>query len=375
MRSAVPLPFAPQLDALMDRLVARYANGRTALRAEEIGELAWGVGTLWEGFTGARALAGEGYLATPELLHAYALYYLPRSYVQARLALRHLEDGAPVRRVLDLGSGPGPLLLAARDAFGLDGAALTAVDHDPRALALAHELCGARTFTAKLPALPPSLASESFDLITLGLVVNELWAGQDDAVAQRAAWLREQVWPRVAEGGHLVVIEPALKETGRQALQLRDLLVQGGMRVRAPCTRQSACPALEKERDWCHAGLRFTPPKALASIGKAVGIDPSDVRFSYFVFEKGPGADARAERLRVVSERMEEKGRAKVWVCGEAGRLLLDRQDKHRTPDNAAFDALVRDDLIAVTDAEPRAEGLRVQAHTRVARLQGAAER
>jgi len=365
------LPFAPQLEQLCGRLAARYTGGRTTLKPEEVGELAWGVSTLWEGFTGKRELAGASYLADPALLHAYALYYLPRSYVQARLVLRHLE-GKKVTRVLDLGSGPGPLLLAAKDAFGLQGKALTAVDHDVHALKLAAELCGARTFTAKLPQLPGALANEKFELVTLGLVVNELFKGEKDAVARRATWLREQIWPRVAEGGNLVIVEPALRETGREALQLRDALVEAGLRVTAPCTRQGRCPALEKERDWCHAGLRFQPPKSVEAIGRAVGIDPTDLRFTYFIFEKSP-AVAPSVALRVVSERMEEKGRMKLWVCGEAGRVLLDRQDKHRTESNAVFDDLQRDDLVTVEGAEERPGNLRVLEATRVTRVQRAA--
>lgn len=375
MRKPLPLPFAPALEALMTRLIARYASGRPTLSPDEIGEIAWGVSTLWEGFTGKRDLAGESYLARPELLHAYMLYYLPRSYVQARLAFRHLE-GKPISRVLDLGSGPGPLLLAAQDAFHIArGAGLTAVDHDARALKLADELTGARTFVSKLPQLPPAISKERFDVVSLGLVINELFKGAPDAVARRAAWLTESVWPLVVDGGHLVIVEPALRETGREALQLRDALVGAGLRVIAPCTRQGNCPALEKDRDWCHAGLRFQPPRALEAIGRAVGIDPTDVRFTYLIFEKAPAPAAEPpELLRVVSELMVEKGRMKIWVCGPRGRVLLDRQDKHRTEANALLDVLQRDDLLTVRGAEEKPGNLRVLETTAVERPQRATE-
>jgi ribosomal protein RSM22 (predicted rRNA methylase) len=387
MRKSLKLPFAPDLEALMRRLIGRYTGGRDVLSDAEVGEVAWGVSSLWEGFTGERQLAGESYLARPELLHAYSLYYLPRSYVQARLAFRHLEANASaIRRVLDLGSGPGPLLLAAQDAFGLarnESSELFAVDHDPKALQLARELTGARTRTAQseLPQLPATLKGQQFDLVSLGLVVNELFKGRPDAVERRASWLREQVWPLVAPGGHLVLIEPALKETGREALQLRDRLVASNLEVVAPCSRQGACPALLKERDWCHAGVRFEPPSALRAIGRSVGIDPSDLRFSYFIFrEQRKNAQAMpisplAERLRVVSELLEEKGRKKLWVCGERGRVLLDRQDKHRSDSNSVMDELVRDDLIEVSGAEEKPESLRVNEQTQVRRVQSAIER
>jgi hypothetical protein len=74
----------------------------------------------------------------------------------------------------------------------------------------------------------------------------------------------------------------------------------------------------------------------------------------------------------VVSEPLVEKGRLKLWVCGERGRVLLDRQDKHRLDANACMDELVRDDLIQVEGAEVKPESLRVNPETRVVRLQSA---
>jgi ribosomal protein RSM22 (predicted rRNA methylase) len=378
VRKPQPLPFADQLDARVKSLVRRYTQGRDGvgkdvLSPAQVGEVAWGVGTLWDGFTGKRELISADYLAKPELLHAYMLYYLPRSYVQARLAFRHLV-GKKIHRMLDLGSGPGPLLMAGIDAFGLQPGSdrLWAVDHDARAMKLAAELTGAQTAVSKLPQLPPGLTGKTFDLVSLGLVVNELWKGSPDAVAKRAAWLQTQVLPLVAEGGHLVIVEPALKETGREALQLRDLLVKGGLEVVAPCTRQGACPALEKERDWCHAGVRYDPPAAAKAIGKSVGIDPSDLRFFYLVLRRPTAPVAATDALRVVSEPLVEKGRTKIWVCGEGGRVLLDRQDKHRAEANAVFDALSRDDLVRVTGTEVKAESLRLLEGSTVAKLQGA---
>lgn len=369
MRATQQLPFQADVEALVTRLVTRHTGGRPKLDPGEIGELAWGVSTLWEGFTGERGLAGVDYLANPTLLAAYSLYYLPRSYVQARLALRHLIS-ARVDSVLDVGSGPGPLLLACRDQFP-QARRLVALDHDDRALQVAKGLTGATTHRAKLPNLGGLAGDARFDLVTAGLVVNELFQGDPAAVAKRAAFVIESLWPKVEPGGHLVIIEPALKETGRAALELRNLLVAAGLPLIAPCTHALACPALTKERDWCHAGLRYEPPQAVRSIGKAVGIDPSDVRFVYFVFRKGEAVTPNGD-WRVVSERLVEKGKQKAWICGAPGRLLLERQDKHATEANAAFDVVQRDDLIRIADAESRPEVLRLNAASTVERLQTA---
>ena len=380
MRNRVELPFASDLETLLRERIRDFTGGRDTLAAEEIGEVAWGVSTLWEGFTGKRELAGVDYLARPELLHAYLLYYVPRSYVQARLVLRHV-DPARVTRVVDLGSGPAPVLRAAVDALSQPNRTieLSAVDHDARALEVAKRVVGRplRAWLSKLPALPGPVQEERFDLVTLGLVLNELFAGGGlDAVEKRADWLRTQVWPLINPGGYLAIIEPALKETGREALHLRDRLTSSGLRIVAPCVRQGPCPALVLERDWCHAGIRFQAPAVLQSIGRGVGIDATDLRFTYLLFQKddAPMGHPGDEPFRVVSDPMVEKGRLKLWICGERGRVLLDRQDKHRRPGNEVFDSLGRDDLIVVKGAEEKAQSLRVGEETEVRRLQRAVE-
>ena len=44
--------------------------------------------------------------------------------------------------------------------------------------------------------------------------------------------------------------------------------------------------------------------------------------------------------------------------CGPEGRLGLSLQDKHRAEGNAAFAHLQRGDVISVTEAEARGDGL-----------------
>ena len=69
---------------------------------------------LQRGLTGDRGLAGRAYMDDRELLGAYLLYYWPVSYMQVSVSLA--ERPFSPRRVLDLGSGPGPASAAAIDA-------------------------------------------------------------------------------------------------------------------------------------------------------------------------------------------------------------------------------------------------------------------
>ncbi|HZX66712.1 MAG TPA: methyltransferase type 12, partial [Myxococcales bacterium] len=70
---------------------------------------------------------------------------------------------------------------------------------------------------------------------------------------------------------------------------------------------------------------------------------------------------------RVVGIAPPEKGKKRLWVCSDDGRLPLVRLDRDASPANARFDALHRGDLVEVEDAEQRGDGLRIVAATRLA--------
>ena len=62
---------------------------------------------------------------------------------------------------------------------------------------------------------------------------------------------------------------------------------------------------------------------------------------------------------RIVSDRLRDKGRLRVWGCGPAGRHELVRLDRDRNDANVAFDEVERGDLVQVdgprlTRCQPR---------------------
>src|SRR6185436_5554877 len=116
----------------------------------------------------------------------------------------------------------------------------------------------------------------------LGHALNELWADAPDRLDRRAA-LCEELLARVRKGGSLVVVEPALRTTTRELLGVRDRLVARGYAVRAPCLFRGACPALEREVDWCHAERAWEPPPVLAELVAAAGLHKEALKMAYVV--------------------------------------------------------------------------------------------
>ncbi|HEU4382225.1 MAG TPA: small ribosomal subunit Rsm22 family protein [Anaeromyxobacteraceae bacterium] len=362
------------LERWIPRLLAAWRAGRRGrhgtrpppdrLLPQEEREVAAAVERLSRGFTRQRELAGARYLDDQRLLGAYLLFYWPVSYLQARAVLAEL--GRRPRSALDLGSGPGPMAFAALDAGAAEA---LAADRSARALGAARDLAarsGEPLATREWnPARGRPLAElapgRGFDLVTVGHTLNELFRGE--SAAERRAALLEEALSLLAPGGSLVAIEPALRETSRALLEVRDLLVARGVSVRAPCLFRGPCPALLRESDWCHAERPIEPPPLVAEIGRRAGLRKEAVKMTTLVLApRGEGwAEPPPGRVfRIVSEPLPSKGRLRYMGCGPEGRLGLGLQDKHLSPWNRAFQRLVRGDVVEVSEVEPRGDGLRL---------------
>lgn len=309
-------------------------------------------------------------MADPELRREYEDDIAPRT--RAALA-RIFADIAPVlgpgpvvRRALDLGAGTGAGGDAVRAFFGADVQVL-AVDRVAAPGVIGADL---------RREVRPRGVDGRFDLIVAAHVLNEL--GRTMTVEARAAlvfaWCREllaeaQVDAREppllgtsVEGGLCVLLEPALRETSRDLLAIRDRLVAAGLFVLAPCLTQAPCPALARDRDWCHDAAPWNADEAERRAGR------SRVDFSYLVIAR-KGARAADRRLfRAVSDPLKEKGRLRLYGCGPGGRHAFVRLDRERSEENADFDRVSRGDVFVAAGTERAGDGLRVLQTTRVER-------
>ncbi|MFT3912795.1 MAG: small ribosomal subunit Rsm22 family protein [Anaeromyxobacteraceae bacterium] len=333
------------------------------LLPDELRQVAAAVEKLSRGLTRERQLAGARYMDDARLLGAYLLFYWPVSYLQARGVLSELPTKP--RSVLDLGSGPGPVGLAALDA---GAAEVLLADRSAKALDAARALAVAagepvatRVWTPGQP-LAALAQGRRVDVVTMGHLLNELFQELPPAEAdRRRAALVEEALALVAPGGTVLVVEPALRDTSRALLRVRDLLVAKGFAVRAPCLFRGACPALLKETDWCHAERPVEPPPVVAQIAKAAGLRREAVKMSYLAVA-APGeawAPPPPGRVfRIVSEPLPSKGRLRYMGCGPEGRMGLALQERHVTDANRRFEGLLRGDVVALGEAEARGDGL-----------------
>lgn len=343
------------------------------LTIEELHEAAGKIRLLSRGLTRGRDLAGERYFDSEEFLLSYLLYYWPISYVQGRILLR--EAGHPAASALDLGAGPGPLSLALLD-HGVRR--VVACDRNARGLALARRLAGKAGClleTAPWDGSSGEPPEGTFDLATLGHVLNELWTGSPDRIERRFALL-EEIARRLSPGGRLLIIEPALRETTQDLLRLRDRLVDAGYRIKSPCVFQGHCPALPDST--CHGEFDWPLPGMVRDIARRSRISAGEhLRMSYLIAElpgKAPFDAAfsldegeNGGPYRVVSERMLSKsGRFRYFVCGTLGRFTLSAKREGASPGIGIFFSLNRGDLIRFSGTEKRENGLGLTAESRI---------
>jgi ribosomal protein RSM22 (predicted rRNA methylase) len=191
---AVDLP--PELRAAIDERLRETAPSELARAAAELSAR-------------YRAPASQGWRAARSSAHllAYAAVRLPATYAAitaALLRVQELRPGWQPRTLLDLGTGLGAGVWAAA-ALWDSLRRVTALDADPRALALAQELArsaahpAVRSTAWRRAALTEPLPDVAADLVLIAYVLGELAPDAGQALVERA-------WQAATDT--LVIVEP-----------------------------------------------------------------------------------------------------------------------------------------------------------------------
>ncbi|WP_413933667.1 small ribosomal subunit Rsm22 family protein [Nitrospira sp. BLG_1] len=334
-------------------------------------QLAQAVSELSRIFTIERDRLSVSYLDRSHLGAAYLQYFLPVNLAKIQRLLNEMRTPEVDERfsVLDLGSGPGTGPLAVLDWWQQQALpyalSVTAVDGSKVALSQARQLwdryCQAPTVgAASLQTYEGDLERQlwleqvkrraPFDLIILANCLNEIYVEAKDPVEMRSGLITECL-SLLTPHGTVMVVEPALRETSRGLLHVRDRLLQEKRcTIYSPCLHENACPALVKPDDWCHEERAWEPPLSIQIIDEEVGFIKDALKFSYLLLRKDGKTivERQSDVFRVVSELRVMKGEKRAWLCNEQGRQEVGRQDRLATSQNEVFDQWHRGAIVQI---------------------------
>jgi ribosomal protein RSM22 (predicted rRNA methylase) len=362
------------------------------LSHDELRSLAADVTRISTLLTRERECLPEAYLKDEGLRKAYGAYYLPSNLSKIHKPL--LEMSLHPRglftkeklRVLDIGAGPGTASLGVLTFFSQrklkPRLEFTAVDHVAGNLRMAESLFRSagrdhqieftlKTVLSGIADLAAAAVPGHFDAIILSNVMNELFVGDRARIDKRMVLLNDLLKSSLSDDGNCIVIEPALRETSREMLDVRDGMVKQGFHIYSPCLVSANCPALLNPKDWCHEDIPWDPPAIVKEIDKLTGLRKDALKFSYLVLRKdshsladacGPGS------FRVVSEPLVSKGKIEFYLCGAGERKLVTRLDKDATRGNELFGALKRGNLVNFKRLMDEGKRFKVVKETAVAR-------
>lgn len=285
----------------------------------------------------ARALSeayttGRPFPADAAASVAYLAHFGPRAIAATSHALSYIRSAPSA--AIDVGAGSGASTLA----LVMAGASrVTLVDTSAAALAMARRLLegtGADvTVHARDARDARGFVDKRAELLLSAFAFGEMGGDPLETFTSLT---------KVAPSAHtIVVVDAGDRARSRRIQTARDGLAaqsqRGRWAVRAPCAHVDPCPALVRERDWCHARIdkHLAAHDQLARFARAVGRDDERMNASFLVVDDQPRTEGDA--LVVIGDPLKEKGRARLPVCGPGGLRFLQALKRDRD----AFAALL----------------------------------
>lgn len=238
---------------------------------------------------------------------AYLATRFPATYAAVQYVIQNVDR---CNTLLDLGAGPATATLAVLDVF--PGAKSTLVEKSKEAVALGRQLLEGHTWVASdmrdLKEFPKA------DLCILSYSLGEI---------KPFGSFLERLWK--ADIQTIVILEPGTPAGYQTILEARNLLLEKGAFIVAPCPHAKECPL--KGKDWCHFSVRLERTK-LHRFLKEGTLGYEDEKFSYLIVSKTPKI---SKGSRILRHPFKGSGFVRFNLCTEEGlnvEKVVSRKDK-----------------------------------------------
>lgn len=239
---------------------------------------------------------------------AYIATRLPATYAAISACTAAVAENRPdftPRTLLDVGAGPGSVLLAATERWpSLERALL--LEASPAIRAWGERLT-AQTQVAVLWRTADATAGLAdvtpHDLVSAAYVLNEL----TEEVRER---LVAELWSLTTDT--LLLVEPGTPAGYKRILEARAQLLKAGAHPVAPCPHAQDCPLTPP--DWCHFSQRV-PRSRLHRQAKRAEVAWEDEKYSHVAVSRRPSVG----KARVLATPRARSGLVTLKLCEPDG--------------------------------------------------------
>ena len=238
---------------------------------------------------------------------AYAISRMPATYSAVYSALSTVlkNSNEKIETVLDVGAGTGAATWAVSNLTNSNQ--ITCLEREKEMINIGKDLMKdcellSNTSWKEFDALKDNI-EQKYDLVMTSYMINELPEGTRKDVINK-------LWD--ATNKILLIIEPGTPEGFKHILQAREMLLEKGANILAPCTHQNECAIKD---DWCSFYVRVAR-SGIHRQAKKGELGYEDEKFSYVAFSK---SDVRVCNSRILRHPQINKGYVKVKLCTENG--------------------------------------------------------
>ena len=248
---------------------------------------------------------------------AYAISRMPATYgaVYSVLSQCLKKYKQNINTVLDVGAGTGAATWAINNLINTEK--ITCLEREDEMRKIGSQLMNKHIKNVQWESfdLTQNEIQQKADLVITSYVINEL----TEADRQKAII---KMWN--ATNGILVIIEPGTPEGFSHILHAREILLEQGANIVAPCTHNNRCP-IDKD-DWCSFYVRVARNK-LQRQAKNGELGFEDEKFSYIAFSR---TSIEYENAVILRHPQINSGYVKVKLCNENGieEKIYSKKDK-----------------------------------------------
>ena len=271
---------------------------------EDINALRAAAARLSENYRAESKNGKRGAVSRTDVL-AYAAVRMSATFAAVSKALELSLDcfDGEITSILDVGAGTGAGAVAA--ARLTECADITCIEREKNMLELGRELCECAGVSAVWDQRDISLGiSHSADLVICSYCLNELPEERRKVVISELVNAARKL---------LIIVEPGTPFSFENMKRTRQMLLEKGFKIAAPCPHENACPL--PEGDWCHFTARAQRSK-LHKLLKNADVPYEDEKFCFLAAAKEGSVPCVS---RVLRKPIIQSGRITLELCGADG--------------------------------------------------------